>query len=84
MFESEDAKRAWKDQRATARGEGIRADLAAKLRASGPQTAAQLQPQMAADVSLSEVAFQLGRLAEDGRAVGSEGKDYRLAEDRRK
>ena len=78
MFESEDAERGWKDQRATARGEGIRAELLAKLRTGGPQSAADLYPQTPSDVSMSEVAFQLARLADEGKASGEVGGVYRL------
>ena len=66
-------------QRATARGERLRAELLRRLR-SGPQPAAALLPQIEiADVTLSEVAFQLDRLAEEGLTVGEQGGPYRLA-----
>jgi hypothetical protein len=64
--------------RATARGEGIRAALRAKLREDGPQSAADVHPHLPPDVSLSEVAFQLDRLADEGTAVGKVGGVYRL------
>jgi hypothetical protein len=66
-------------QRARERGERLRAELRAKLEAGGPQSAADLSPQVPPDVSLSEVAFQLGRLAEEGDATGTVGGVYRLA-----
>lgn len=66
-------------RRATARGERLRAELLTRLR-GGPQTAVELLEQIEpADVTLSEVAFQLGRLAEEGRTVGEQGGPYRLA-----
>lgn len=68
-----------KDDRARERGQTIRATLAAKLGESGPQSAADLHPQLPADVSLSEVAFQLDRLAEENEAAGKVGGVYRLA-----
>ncbi len=64
--------------RARARGEGIRAELLERLTA-GAQNAADLLPQLSTpDVSLSEVAFQLDRLDDEGRAVGEVGGPYRL------
>lgn len=66
-------------QRATRRGEGIRDALRAKLREDGPQTAADLHPHFPGDVSPSEVAFQLDRLADEGTAVGEVGGVYSLA-----
>ncbi len=66
-------------RRATARGEQLRAELLTRLR-SGPQPAAALLSQLeVSDVTLSEVAFQLDRLAEEGRTVGEQGGPYRLA-----
>lgn len=77
---SDDAEQAARAERARERGEGIRAQLLAKLEADGPRTAADLLPQIERrDVPLSEVAFQLGRLAEEGRVVGEPGGAYRLA-----
>lgn len=64
--------------RATARGEGIRAELKAKLRTGGPQSAADLHPEFRPDVSLSEVAFQLDRLADEGTTAGKVGGVYSL------
>lgn len=64
--------------RATKRGEGIRDALRAKLREDGPQAAADLRPHFPADVSLSEVAFQLDRLADEGTTAGEVGSAYRL------
>jgi hypothetical protein len=64
---------------AKARGEQLRAELLRRLR-SGPQPAAALLPQLEAPgVTLSEVAFQLDRLAGEGRTVGEQGGPYRLA-----
>lgn len=70
-------------KRAKARGEGIRDELLAALR-GGPATAADLLPQIkTADASLSEVGFQLGRLAEEGRVVGQQDSLYTLREENR-
>jgi hypothetical protein len=66
-----------KEDRARARGEGIRAELLAKLGTGGPQSAADLHPQMDSDVSLSGVAFQLERLNEEGKTDGKAGDAYR-------
>lgn len=67
-------------ERARERGEAIRAELLAQLRAGGPQAASDLLPRLGtANVSLSEVAFQLDRLADEGDVVGSQGERYRLA-----
>ncbi len=66
-------------QRARERGERLRTELREKLEAGGPQSAADLSPQVPRDVSLSEVAFQLGRLAEEGDVTGTEGGVFRLA-----
>ena len=66
-----------KEGRARARGERIRAELLPKLRTNGPQSAADLHPQFPADVSLSEIAFQLDRLADEGQTVGEVGGVYR-------
>ena len=61
-------------QRAKARGERLRDELLTRLR-SGPQTAVALLPQLEVpDVTLSEVAFQLERLNEEGRTVGAQGR----------
>lgn len=69
-----------KDDRARARGVDIRAELLTKLRTGGgKQSAADLHPQLPHDVSLSEVAFQLDRLADEGQTVGEFGGVYRLA-----
>jgi hypothetical protein len=67
-----------KEDHARARGEGLRAELLAKLRTDGPQSAAELDPKLPSDVSLSEVAFQLDRLAVEGQTVGEVGGVYRL------
>ena len=67
------------EQRAKSRGERLRTELLARL-GDGPQDAAALLPRLEiADVSLSEVCFQLDRLAEEGRAVAEPGDLYRLA-----
>jgi len=68
-----------KDDRARARGVDIRAELLTKLRTGGKQSAVALHPQLPHDVSLSEVAFQLDRLADEGQTVGEFGGVYRLA-----
>lgn len=78
MFDSEDAERGRKEQLAQARGESVRVELLAKLRTGGPQSAADLYPQVAGHVSLSEVAFQLERLADEKRAAGEPGGVYSL------
>lgn len=77
MFDSEDAERGTKERRATARGESVRAELLEKLRAGGPQSAADLHPQVARHVSLSEVAFQLDRLTDERKTDGKAGDNYR-------
>jgi len=65
-------------QRARQRGEGIRAELLTLLDA-GPQTPADLLPQVGTQaVSLSEVRFQLDRLADEGRTVRGDDGQYRL------
>ena len=65
-------------RKAQARGEGIREELMALLR-GGPAGAADLLPLIEVpDVSLSEVAFQLDRLAEEGETVGKQGDTYQL------
>ena len=66
-----------KEERARARGEGIRAELLARLSTGGPQSAVDLQPQLPQDVSLSEVAFQLARLTDEGKVNGETGGIYR-------
>jgi hypothetical protein len=66
-------------RRATARGEKIRAALIAALRGRGPASAADLHPLMPTEISLSEVAFQLDRLREEGLTEGGQGGPYRLA-----
>ncbi|HKO38870.1 MAG TPA: hypothetical protein VJU14_10925 [Solirubrobacterales bacterium] len=66
-------------EQAQARGEGIRAELLAQLRADGPKAAPDLLPRIrTANVSLSEVTFQLDRLVDEGEVVGRQGEDYRL------
>jgi hypothetical protein len=67
-------------QRARERGERIRGELLARL-ANGAQKPADLLPRLdTQDVSLSEVAFQLDRLAVEGEVVGGkDGQPYRLA-----
>lgn len=63
---------------ARARGTKIREDLIALLRRGGPQPATMLYAQIEGDVSLSEVAFQLERLAEEGQADGEPDGIYQL------
>jgi hypothetical protein len=76
VYEPDD--KAEKEQRATERGERVRAELLALLR-QGPAMPADLLPQLdTGGVSLSEVAFQLDRLAVEGRAVGGDGEAYQL------
>jgi len=66
-------------ERARERGEGIRAELLERLE-TGAQNAADLLPQLSTPgVSLSEVAFQLERLDDEGRASGKVGGPYQLA-----
>lgn len=67
-------------RRAAARGQRIRAVLLAKLREDGPASAATLAKFMPPEVSLTEVAFQLGRLAEVGTVAGEPGGEYRALE----
>jgi hypothetical protein len=64
-------------QRATERGEGLRRKLLSLLEEDGEQSAALLVRQLPPDVSLSEVAFQLCRLAEEGQVEGEVGGYYR-------
>lgn len=64
-------------ERATQRGESIRAVLMAQLVQGGPATAAQLHEFLPTHVSLSEVAFQLDRLSEEGKVSGEQGGVYR-------
>jgi hypothetical protein len=66
-------------ERARERGECIRAELTAMLRTGGAQSAADLRPHFPADVSLSEISFQLDRLADEGETVGEVGGAYLLA-----
>jgi hypothetical protein len=69
----------WKEQRAQARGEEIRAELKVRLSTGEAQSAAALYPQMPNHVSLSEVAFQLERLTDEGETTGEVGGVYRIA-----
>jgi hypothetical protein len=55
----------------------VRALIIERLREDGPQGAAELLPAVPSEVSLSEVAFQLERLAEERRASGEQGGAYR-------
>lgn len=67
-----------KVRRAQARGQEIRAELVALL-SDGSAGAAELLPLIQTpDVSLSEVAFQLDRLTEEGETVGKQGGSYQL------
>src|SRR6188474_3138349 len=50
--------------RARARGEAVRAELAV----GGPQDADALHPQVSSSVTLSEVVFQLGRMVDCERS----------------
>lgn len=68
-----------KQAKAAARGTGIREEIRARLRGEGPQEAADLLPHLPGDVTLSEVAFQLVRMSEEGDAEGAVGGPYRLA-----
>ena len=69
-----------REDQARARGESIRAELLTQLKAGGSQEAAGLLPQIETPaVSVSEVAFQLDRLADEGEVVGRQGECYRLA-----
>ena len=66
--------------RVTRRGERIRGELADVLaRAREPTTAAEACEQMPADVDRIEAAFQLDRMAEEGRAM-KVGDGYSAAE----
>jgi hypothetical protein len=77
MSEETDGRR--REEKATERGERIRAELTERLTTGGEQTGAALLPQVeAASVSLSEIAFQLQRLAEEGKVVGAIGGVYRI------
>lgn len=64
---------------ARARGTRIREDLLAILKRGGPQPATMLYAQIDGDASLSEVSFQLERLAEEGAAAGEPDGPYELA-----
>jgi hypothetical protein len=65
-------------RRVTERAEGIRVELLRLLQA-GPATAADLLPKVETGrTDLIEVDFQLSRLADEGKAVGSPGAAYRL------
>lgn len=62
---------------AVERGERIRATLRKSLKRGGPKTAAELYPDVGdKGVSLSEVVFQLERLADEGLVAGERGKTY--------
>jgi hypothetical protein len=76
LHESDDEMQA-KRRDARERGENLRAELIAMLR-EGPKTVTELIPRKPEGVSTSEIAFQLERLAEDGRVVGGEDGPYRL------
>ena len=66
-----------KQHEAAERGRKIRAELRTRLE-TGPGSATDLLPFLPADVSLSEVEFQLDRLAEKGEATGAAEEPYRL------
>jgi len=58
---------------AAARGIGLRTEIVSLLQSGGPQTAADVLPQLTTEhVSLSEVAFQLDRLTEKGRPMAKQ------------
>lgn len=80
MYEDDGAvERGTRELEAQARGKALRTELLALLETGGPQDATELLPQVeTANASLSEIAFQLDRLAEEGRVVGEEGEPYRL------
>lgn len=70
---TDDSRRA---REATRRGEDLRAELLTLLDGDEAQTAEELHPQLegARGVSVSEVVFQLDRLADERRAVAEEGR----------
>ena len=82
MFDGDDGAQGRREAEATARGERIRAELMERLRTGGPQSATDLDPQTPSDVSASEVAFQLERLADEGQITGEVGGVYRIAGER--
>lgn len=80
MYEDEESQRDRRAEQATLRGERLRSELVQRLKKDGPRSAVELLPQVdTPNVSLSEVAFQLDRLAGEGRTVGEQGGPYRLA-----
>jgi hypothetical protein len=78
-FERDHDHERHRETAARARGERIRDEIAERLRQEGEQDAADLLPHLPNDVSLSEVAFQLIRMSEEGDAEGEVGGAYRLA-----
>ena len=81
MYKAHDHERNLRERKlqAQARGEGIRAEIVARLEDEGARSAADLLAHMPKDVSLAEVAFQLERLVEEGETVGEAGSLYWLA-----
>jgi hypothetical protein len=68
-----------RQEEAAERGKAIRSELTETLAKDGPQTASALLPQIETPgISLPEVAFQLQRLAEEGKADGEVGGAYHL------
>ncbi|HUC00326.1 MAG TPA: hypothetical protein VMS11_10910 [Solirubrobacterales bacterium] len=66
-----------RQEAATTRGEQIRSQLIEMLTVDGPQTAGTLLPRVETPgISLSEIAFQLQRLCEEGKAIGAVGDTY--------
>ncbi|HET7444087.1 MAG TPA: hypothetical protein VFJ57_05455 [Solirubrobacterales bacterium] len=66
-----------RQEAATTRGEQIRSQLIEMLTTDGPQTAGDLLPRVETPgISLSEIAFQLQRLCEEGKATGAVGDTY--------
>lgn len=74
---NDETKARSRQETATTRGKQIRSQLVEALKADGPQTAVALLPRIQMpDISLSEVAFQLQRLCEEGKASGAVGDTY--------
>jgi|GEM_PF-3191162 len=75
---NDEAERARRAQLATARGIGLRTEIVSLLQSGGPQTAADLLPQLRTeDLALSEVSFQLDRLTEEQKAARNAEDIYR-------
>lgn len=74
---SDERRRQSRQEAAAARGESIRSQLTESLTRDGPQTASALLRQIKTPgISLSEIAFQLQRLREEGKVAGAVGDDY--------